>query len=56
MATLSYQSVTHFFPESPEAIPEKKWERVASGGRRFGSYHLYLRTGASPTEDFAYKP
>ena len=41
------------FPrESPEAIPG---EMGASGGRWFGSCHLYPRTGTSPTEDLRVK-
>ena len=41
MATLSYLSPP-FSPESPKAIPGKMG---VSGGRQFGSCHLYSRPG-----------
>ena len=52
MATLSYLSLAPIFLGIARGDSA---ENGASGGRHFGSYHLHLRTGTSPTEDFTIK-
>ena len=48
LTTKSSDNTPPFSPESQEAIPG----RMGMWQAPFSSYHLYLRTGTSPTEDF----